>query len=155
MTILVDTSVWVDFLRSGDTDLEKCLEDERVVMHSMVLGELSLGYLRNRMSVLTFLGDLPQISSATHEQVMAFVDTHLLAGRGIGWVDAHLLTAVARVDETQFWTRAKTLLKKLNGISTMLNLKRMRWNWSAFSSPVAICKCCKILSSSQVFRSRC
>ncbi|MGJ3247662.1 MAG: type II toxin-antitoxin system VapC family toxin [Elainellaceae cyanobacterium] len=109
MPILVDTSVWVDFLRSGDADLEKCLEDERVAMHSMVLGELSLGYLRNRTAVLRFLGELPKISSATHEQVMAFVDTHKLAGRGIGWVDAHLLTAVARVDETQFWTRDKRL----------------------------------------------
>lgn len=98
MLILVDTSVWVDFLRSGDADLEKCLEDERVVMHSMVLGELSLGYLRNRMSVLTFLGDLPKISSANHEHVMAFVDTHQLAGQGIGWVDAHLLAAVALFD---------------------------------------------------------
>lgn len=109
MPILVDTSVWVDFLRSGDSDLKKCLEDERVVMHSMVLGELSQGYFRNRTAVLRFLGELPKISSATHKQVMAFVDTHQLAGRGIGWIDAHLLTAVAHVDETQFWTRDKRL----------------------------------------------
>lgn len=92
MPILVDTSVWVDFLRSGDRDRATGLADESVLMHPMVVGELSLGSIRNRATVLTFLGDLPAIAPATHTQVVEFEETHQLAGRGIGWVDAHLLT---------------------------------------------------------------
>ncbi|MCH8506143.1 MAG: type II toxin-antitoxin system VapC family toxin [Ectothiorhodospiraceae bacterium] len=118
MLIMVDTSIWVDFFRGGDADLEKCLQEELVLMHPMVVGELSLGYLRNRTAILKFLGDLSSISPASHEQVMAFVETHQLVGRGIGWVDAHLLTAVSCSDETQLWTRDK----RLRNLAQSLNL---------------------------------
>jgi predicted nucleic acid-binding protein len=107
--MLVDTSIWIDYFRNQDPVLSRLLNSENVSIHLMVIGELALGQFRNRSKVLTFLQDLPRIPVSTHEQVMAFVETHQLHGAGIGWVDAYLLTAVAQAAE-QLWTRDKRLL---------------------------------------------
>lgn len=64
-------------------------------MHPFVLGELACGNLHNRDELLTLLKDLPQVMPATHDEVLFFIERHALMGRGIGYVDAHLLAAVA------------------------------------------------------------
>lgn len=115
--ILIDTSVWIDFLRDRDPTLKDLLERQQVLMHSMVKGELALGYLKDRAEILSFLGDLPRINTSLDNVVMDFIETHNIMGKGIGWVDAHLLTAVYQ-DSIKLWTRDK----RLNAIAQYLNL---------------------------------
>jgi len=112
--ILVDTSVWVDHLRSGDEGLAALLNDNRVLMHPFVLGELACGNLRQRAELLSLLQDLPRTGLAQDEEVLFFIERHALMGRGIGYVDAHLLAAVALQPGARLWTRDKRLKQFAN-----------------------------------------
>ena len=107
--ILVDTSVWVDHLRAGDAELAALLNGSQVLMHPFILGELACGNLRNRTEVFSLLKDLPRAAVATDEEVLFFIERHALMGRGIGYVDAHLLAAVTLGGGTQLWTRDNRL----------------------------------------------
>lgn len=107
--ILVDTSVWVDHLRVGDQGLTMLLDKGHVLMHAFVLGELACGTLRNRGEVLRLLKHLPHAPAATDDEVLFFIERHELMGRGIGYVDAHLLAAVTLNGSAQLWTRDKRL----------------------------------------------
>ncbi|WP_422126676.1 type II toxin-antitoxin system VapC family toxin [Thioalkalivibrio sulfidiphilus] len=107
--ILVDTSVWVDHLRTGDAVLAELLNRSQVLMHPFVVGELACGNLRNRSEVLRLLKDLPQAVVASDEEVLFFIERNALKGLGIGYVDAHLLAAVTLGGSTQLWTRDKRL----------------------------------------------
>ena len=108
--ILVDTSVWVDHLRAGDAQLVDLLERAKVVMHPFVVGEIACGRLADRPAILELLQDLPAASVAEAEEVLAFFERHVLHGKGIGYVDVHLLAAVALTEGTTLWTRDKRLL---------------------------------------------
>jgi len=107
--ILVDTSVWVDHLRSGDTELAELLNANRVLTHPFVIGEIACGNLRNRAQTLTLLKDLPKGPVADEDEVLFFIDQHALMGRGIGYVDAHLLAAASLGGPVQLWTRDRRL----------------------------------------------
>ncbi len=63
--ILVDTSVWIDHINASDPVLVSLLAEERVLTHSDVIGEISLGSLRDRDVVLGALLDLPRAPIAT------------------------------------------------------------------------------------------
>ena len=118
MELLVDTSVWVDHLRKGDPLLAEALVDHRVAMHPHILGEIALGALKNSRTVLSLLENLPQASSATDREVQTFVERRGLFGRGIGYVDAHLLAATSLAPGLAIWTRDKRLM----GVASDLNL---------------------------------
>lgn len=107
--ILVDTSVWVDHLRTGSPELTRLLDAGQVLGHPFVTGELALGHLRQRAAILTALADLPQAVAATDAEVLGFIDRHALAGQGIGYVDAHLLAATRLTPEAGFWTADRRL----------------------------------------------
>lgn len=107
--ILVDTSVWIDHLRSGDTVLVALLERGQVLAHPFVVGELALGSLRQREVVLEALLDLPQVKVATDAEVRHFISSQALSGLGIGYVDVHLMAAVQLTPGTSLWTRDKRL----------------------------------------------
>jgi predicted nucleic acid-binding protein len=117
--ILVDTSVWVDHLRAGDKTVAALLESGRVLAHPFVIGELALGQLRQRQTILSALQDLPQANAASDAEVLLFIEREALAGRGIGYVDAHLL-ASARLAGSTLWTRDK----RLSGVAEHLGLER-------------------------------
>lgn len=101
--ILADTSVWVDHLRRHNAALALRLEDGAVMVHPFVVGELACGNLRRRREILSALVALPEVPLASHDEVLALVDAHRLAGSGIGWIDAHLL-ASARLAGVRIWT---------------------------------------------------
>lgn len=103
--ILVDTSVWIDYLRSGDNALVRLLEGQRVLGHRFVLGELALGTLRARAAVLRDLARLPQIETARDQEVMHLIEIERLHGRGIGYIDAHLLASLRLTPGATLWTR--------------------------------------------------
>lgn len=107
--ILVDTSVWVDHLRRGDARLRALLENARVLAHPFVVGEIACGSLSDRAMVLELLRDLPMASVAETEEVLAFIERHRIHGKGLGYVDVHLLAAVALTPGCSLWTRDKRL----------------------------------------------
>ena len=115
--VLVDSSVWVRHLRAGDTDLETLLNDGRVVCHPFIIGELACGNLKNRTEILTLLNSLPTAKQAEHEEVLQFIESNRLMGRGIGYVDANLL-ASAVLTGIPFWI----LDKKLQRVSLKLGI---------------------------------
>lgn len=107
--ILVDSSVWIDHLRVGDAALAERLELGIVLGHPFVLGELACGRLRNRSEILMLLADLPQAVPAADAEVLAMIERHRLMGRGIGYVDAHLLASTLLTPEAALWTRDRRL----------------------------------------------
>lgn len=107
--ILVDSSVWVDHLRRGDQRLVTLLDSRQVLSHPFVIGDIALGSLKNRESILGSLKGLPQAATATDEEVRQFIESNALFGLGIGYIDAHLLAAVRLNTGSQLWTRDKRL----------------------------------------------
>jgi predicted nucleic acid-binding protein len=107
--ILVDTSVWVDHLRRGDTHLSAALEGSNVAMHLMVLGELACGNLKDRETLLALWRNLPQLAAATDAEALFFLERNRLWGRGVGYIDVHLLASVSLNAEARLWTRNRRL----------------------------------------------
>ena len=107
--ILVDTSVWVDHFRRSDARLARLLERGTVVMHPFVVGEIACGNLADRGSILGLLRNLPAATMAEADEVLGFIERHDLHGRGVGYVDVHLLAAVALTSGATLWTRDKRL----------------------------------------------
>ena len=107
--ILADTSVWIDHLREENAILAELLDSEEVLMHPMVIGELACGNIRNRVGVLNRLRRLPIISVVSEEDVLSFIEEHRLMGRGIDYVDVHLLASVAMDNSALLWTRDRRL----------------------------------------------
>lgn len=103
--ILVDTSVWIDHLRSGSEELGQLLGRQSVLMHPFVRGEIACGKLLNRAEVLGYLQRLPHAVVAEDGEVIDFIERRALAGRGIGYVDAHLLASCLLTDRATLWTR--------------------------------------------------
>ena len=116
MTVLVDTSVWVDHLRKGNQALSALLEEGRILCHPLVIGELACGNLRNRDEILELLAALPQASSVTFEETFVFLETEKLHGRGLGWIDVQHLTA-ARLSGCPIWTLDRRLAKAARELS--------------------------------------
>ncbi|MGB7245195.1 MAG: type II toxin-antitoxin system VapC family toxin [Methylovirgula sp.] len=108
--ILVDTSIWVDHLRGKDKRLAALLNSAMALTHPFVIGELALGNLRRRALILEALRDLPRATLATDHEVLQFIDGEGLFGKGIGYVDAHLLASVRLTAGASLWTRNKRLL---------------------------------------------
>jgi predicted nucleic acid-binding protein len=109
--ILVDTSVWIDHLRTGDERLIELLDSSQVLAHPFIIGELACGNLHKRDDVLRLLNDLPQAAVASQEEVLHFIEHNKLMGQGTGYIDAHLLASTALTDTALIWTCDKRLQK--------------------------------------------
>ena len=105
---LVDTSVWVDHFQKGNTELQNLLQSNEVLMHPFIMGELSCRTMRNRGEILRLLQELPEARVAEHEEVLGLVERKRLWGRGIGWIDVHLL-ASALLSRSTIWTLDRQL----------------------------------------------
>lgn len=116
--VLVDTSVWVAHLRAGNIGLETLLNDGHVVCHPFIVGELACGNLVNRSEILSLLQALPMATHVEHEEVMQFIENYSLMGKGLGYIDMHLI-ASAILTKVPLWT----LDKKLNEVSSKLGLE--------------------------------
>jgi predicted nucleic acid-binding protein len=116
--VLVDTSVWVEHLREGTIGLEELLDDGQVICHPFIIGELACGNLKNRDEVLSLLQALPMAIQVEHEEVMQFIENNNLMGKGLGYIDMHLL-ASAILTKVPLWTHDR----KLKEISSKLNLE--------------------------------
>lgn len=108
-SVLVDTSIWVDHLRSADLQLADLLRRRAVRIHPFVIGEIACGSLRDRPMILELLQDLPSAVVADAAEVLGFIERHALHGQGIGYVDVHLLASAALTPGAGIWTRDKRL----------------------------------------------
>ena len=115
--VLVDTSVWVEHLRAGYMGLESLLNEGHVLCHPFIVGELACGNLQNRSEILSLLQALPVVIHAEHGEVMQFIENYNLMGKGLGYIDMHLL-ASAILTRVPLWT----LDKKLNKVSSKRGL---------------------------------
>ena len=106
--ILVDTSVWVQHLRFGDAQLAALLEINSVVMHPYIVGEIACGSLSKRVPTLELLQQLPMAPVAESDEVLGYIEDHKLHGKGIGYVDVHLLASAA-IGGIRLWTRDRRL----------------------------------------------
>ena len=106
--LLVDTSVWSDHLRRHDAGMARLLEAGEVLAHPFVTGEIACGVFQRRPETLALLNRLPSAPLIGQAEVLGFIERNDLAGRGIGFVDIHLL-ASARVAGARVWTRDKRL----------------------------------------------
>ncbi len=109
--IVVDTSVWVDHFRLTDQTLAHLLTNGEVLTHAFVIGELALGNMRQRETILGSLRDLPKAPVAADAEVLVFIEECSLAGMGIGYVDVHLLASTRLAAGATLWTRDKYLLR--------------------------------------------
>lgn len=107
--ILVDTSVWIDHLRSGNATLAGELNNSAVLAHPWVIGELALGNLSRREEILGLLRGLPHATVAEHDEVLALITREALYGVGVGYADAQLLAASRLTPDTTLWTNDKRL----------------------------------------------
>jgi len=115
--VFVDTSVWISHLRTGNPALAFLLEKEEVAIHPFIVGELACGNLKNRSQILELLQSLPETMEISHEEAMEFIRSRQLMGKGLGYIDIHLL-ASAVLTGIPLWT----LDKKLKAISIRLQI---------------------------------
>lgn len=116
--VLVDTSVWVSHLRDGNTELADLLNNDSVLCHPFIVGELACGNLKDRSVILSFFQLLPMSIEAEHDEVLSFIENNRLMGKGIGYVDANLI-ASALLTDVPIWT----LDKKLAQVAAGLHIK--------------------------------
>jgi predicted nucleic acid-binding protein len=110
--VLVDTSIWIRFLANRApyaVELDDLLGRDEVVGHELVFGELLIGDRSSRTRLLALYGHMQQANTVPHDNVVTFVRDRRLNGRGIGWIDVHLL-ASALVGRCQLWTADRKLL---------------------------------------------
>ncbi len=107
--ILVDTSIWIDHLRSPDVKLQQLLQNDEVVTHPYVRLELALGSIATREKVLADLALLPQAPIAATDELFRLVEVRRLYRRGIGLTDLHLLCSGLLDKSISIWTRDRQL----------------------------------------------
>ncbi len=107
--ILVDTSVWIDHFRKREPELERLLEASKVLIHPFIIGELACGNIKHRKTILSLLKELPAAALATHDETLLYIEKNVLMGRGVGYIDIHLLASVALSNARGLWTRDKRL----------------------------------------------
>lgn len=125
--VLVDTSVWVSHFRKTESQLVELLNRGRVLCHPFIVGELACGNLRNRKLILSLLQDLPMAAMVEHPEVLAFIETQGTMGKGLGYVDVHIL-ASSRITGVPVWT----LDRKLDNVAGTLGCSYRK---SSFKDP--------------------
>ena len=104
--VLVDTSVWIRALSNRAPfadELARLLENDEVAGHDLIYGELLIGDRGGRKKLLTDYKRMFPTATVPHAEVVTFVEHRQLHGRGIGWIDVHLL-ASAIVSGARLWT---------------------------------------------------
>jgi hypothetical protein len=114
--VLIDTSVWVTHLRNGTTGLETLLNNGEVLCHPFIIGELACGNLKDRAVILSYLKLLPMSIEAASEEVLSFIESNRLMGRGLGYVDVHLIASAVLTD-VLLWTFDKKLAQAADSLN--------------------------------------
>ena len=124
MSVLVDTSIWIRFLAGTEpyaSSLDRLLSNDEVLGHDFVYGELLIGDRAARTKLLAEYKLMRQAAFVANSEVVEFVRHHKINGRGIGWIDAHLL-ASAIVANSRFWTADRPLVAVAQDIGVAYRL---------------------------------
>jgi len=110
MTVLVDTSVWVDHFRRSNAVLTELMALDRVLTHPFVVGELACGTPpAPRLRTLSDMALLLPANQAAPDEVRDFIEREKLFGLGCGWIDLTLLASTLITQGAQLWTLDKRL----------------------------------------------
>ena len=120
--ILADTSIWIDYFRSGNEEMRKQLEIGNIVIHPFLIGELALGSLGERTKTLAFLDGLPRVQVARLEEVRQLIEARSLYRQGIGLTDAHLIASSLITPSTRLWTKDKALRRVAEALGVHASL---------------------------------
>ena len=107
--ILADTTVWIRHSQRPNPRLAEYLETPEILMHPLVLGELACGMFSRRRWRFGVWRTLPRASVYEHDHIIDWIESERLMGRGIGFIDAHLLYSTLRRPGTKLWTHDKRL----------------------------------------------
>lgn len=102
--ILIDASVWIDHLRNPVAQLADLTDNELALTHPVVIGELAMGSLKDRVAVLSNLDQLPKAIPASDTEVLTLVERKQLFAKGLGYADAHLLASTLLTESAKLWT---------------------------------------------------
>lgn len=106
--ILADASVWINHFHGKEKNLSPLLPPKQILVHPFIIGELALGQVKNRGQVLSDLKHFPQATLANDDEVLEFVERHRLFGKGLSWIDAHLVVS-ALLSDAELWSEDKAL----------------------------------------------
>ena len=120
--ILADTSIWVDYLRSRNPEMEERLSRGQIVMHPYIVAEIALGSLHNRRKRLDEMESLLEVKVAQLHEVRHMIEAHTLYSKGIGLTDAHLIASCLMTSGTQMWTRDGNMKKVAKPLGILVNL---------------------------------
>lgn len=119
MNVLVDTSIWVDHFKRGNSILSQLVEADRVLIHPMILAEIACGTPpAPRQQTLTDLSLLQLSNQVSLKEVMVFIEQEKLYGLGCGLIDLMLLASALITPGTLFWT----LDKRLDALAQRFNI---------------------------------
>ena len=117
--ILADTSIWIEFFRSGKPELRKLLQNNWVIMHPFITAELALGSLRNRLPTLAKFDKLPQVRVVDLRDLRRMIEARSLFAKGIGLTEAHLIASCLATPGTQLWTSDM----RLGNLAALLSIR--------------------------------
>ena len=123
--ILADTSTWIDYLSVGVPTFQALLDDDQILIHPMVIGELACGNIRRRANTLRMLSELIPAQVATDEYVLALIENRRLMGRGISYIDAHLLASALTTESCLLWTRDRRLMAAAEELDVAYGIAEM------------------------------
>jgi predicted nucleic acid-binding protein len=120
--ILADSTMWIDFFRGRNIEMQRLLENEKIVMHPLVAAELALGSLKDRRKTLVYLDRLPHLRVAHLGDVRSMIEARSLYSKGIGLVDAHLIASCLITSGTLLWTRDARLASVAESLGIVAKL---------------------------------
>jgi hypothetical protein len=120
--ILADTSIWVDYFRGKNLEMEKRLLAGQITMHPFIVAEIALGSLHDRRRKLDDLESLLEVKVAQLSEVRQMIEAHALYSKGIGLIDAHLIASCLMTPGTQLWTRDGALEKVAKAVGVAVSL---------------------------------
>ncbi len=102
--VLVDTNVWIAFLKKPNPVLTRLLKQHRVVCHTRVIGELCIGNLPKKPLIRELLVSLPRVTELEFDEALHFMDRNRLNRRGLQWNDVLVLGSVV-MSRSLLWAR--------------------------------------------------
>ena len=120
--ILADTSIWVDYFRGKNPEMEKRLLAGQITMHPFIVAEIALGSLHDRRRKLDDLESLLEVKVAQLSEVRQMIEAHTLYSKGIGLTDAHLIASCLITPGTQLWTRDAALEQASKSLGIAMRL---------------------------------
>jgi len=106
--IIVDTNIWIAFLKTPNELLKSLLKKKRIEVHSSIIGELCVGNLPRKPLIRELLVTLPRPRELELAEALHFLDVQKLNRRGLQWNDV-LILGSASVNGSLVWTNDKRL----------------------------------------------